>query len=271
MKELTNEEIKAVSLDILQEVHDFCIANNIRYSLAYGSLIGAIRHKGFIPWDDDVDIIMLREDYEKFFKTFKSENGYKVAAPCLDNSYMFFGRVYDTSKTICDPWRPQCTLKEYGVWIDVFPIDNVPDNQDEFNKLTNEFLITYKKVLDKRQCMLSFNKIEWKPRWVAGILLRYFKTLGVNILDTIKHQDAIAKSQKSSLHRGWLSNHVYLHKEYLPASTYDEYVLTQFEDRKFMILKDYQTFLSSFYGDYMKLPPKEKQVYPHSFHKYYWK
>ncbi len=75
MKELTLSDVKAVSLDILKDVHEFCIAHDIKYSLAYGTLIGAIRHKGFIPWDDDIDIVMPRPDFERFFKEYKSEKG----------------------------------------------------------------------------------------------------------------------------------------------------------------------------------------------------
>ena len=69
MKELTNQDIKDVSLDILNTIHSFCTKNNIQYSLGYGTLLGAIRHKGFIPWDDDVDVLMPRPDFEKFCKT----------------------------------------------------------------------------------------------------------------------------------------------------------------------------------------------------------
>lgn len=73
-KPLRIEDIKRISLDILIDVHEFCVNNNIHYSLGYGTMLGAVRHKGFIPWDDDIDIIMLRQDYEKFIKSYRSEN-----------------------------------------------------------------------------------------------------------------------------------------------------------------------------------------------------
>ena len=80
MKQMTNEEIQQVSLKIMKDIHDFCVKNNISYSLYGGSAIGAIRHKGFIPWDDDLDIAMPRPDYDRFIKTYRSEKGYKALA-----------------------------------------------------------------------------------------------------------------------------------------------------------------------------------------------
>ena len=78
MRELTLQEHKDVQLEILQKVHDFCEANNIRYSLVYGTLIGAIRHQGYIPWDDDIDIYMLREDYDKLIASFNKDINNKL-------------------------------------------------------------------------------------------------------------------------------------------------------------------------------------------------
>ena len=73
MKEIKSDEMRNVQLDILQKVHDFCMSHGIRYTLAFGSLLGAVRHGGYIPWDDDIDIAMLRPDYERFRKEFKDD------------------------------------------------------------------------------------------------------------------------------------------------------------------------------------------------------
>ena len=88
MKEMTLREVQLFELDILKDVHEFCMANHINYSLAYGTLIGAIRHKGFIPWDDDRDIVMPRPDHDRFCRTYKSEAGYEIFSPIQGNSYL---------------------------------------------------------------------------------------------------------------------------------------------------------------------------------------
>ena len=98
MKEMTTTDIQQVSLDILKDVHSFCQKEGIKYSLAYGTLIGAIRHKGFIPWDDDVDIMMTRPEYERFIRAYKSSNGYELLPEGKD-SMIAMARVYDRQKT----------------------------------------------------------------------------------------------------------------------------------------------------------------------------
>ena len=92
MRKMTLDEIQAVNLEIMKEIHVFCVNNHINYSLAYGSLIGAIRHKGFIPWDDDIDIMMPHQDYELFSKTFKSSKGYELLSVYSNETYVNYTR-----------------------------------------------------------------------------------------------------------------------------------------------------------------------------------
>ena len=80
MRKMTLQEIQTVNLELMKDIHAFCVKNNIHYSLAYGSLIGAVRHKGFIPWDDDIDIMMPRPDFERFSHEYKSEKGYRLSS-----------------------------------------------------------------------------------------------------------------------------------------------------------------------------------------------
>lgn len=269
MKELSNKEIKQISLRILLDIHKFCVSHNIQYSLAYGTLIGAIRHKGFIPWDDDIDIMMPREDYEKFFRTF-SEKGYITTSPIQGNSYLFFGRVYDTIESIAKPARPQGTEDDIGVWIDVFPIDNVPTNQNEYNKETNRFLKLFRTVYNIRFSMISIKELGISPAniyaYLKGKLLGCFYK--VNKIITA-YDNRIKLLSKTGEYKGWLSDHVYIGKEYLPADIFKDYKSVTFEDREFFIIEKYDAFLKNFYGDYMQMPPIDKRIPPHSFHKFY--
>ena len=133
MKEMTLRELQLFSLEIMKEVHQFCVKNHIVYSLLDGSLIGAIRHQGFIPWDDDIDIILRRPDFERFWKTFKSDR-YKLKYREKDSDCMVpFARVYDDKKTTIRTQAPWCK-DEVGVWIDVIPADCVIEDNVEFGK-----------------------------------------------------------------------------------------------------------------------------------------
>jgi lipopolysaccharide cholinephosphotransferase len=127
MRTITQDELKSIQLDLLQKTADFCEANGIRYFLCGGTLLGAIRHKGYIPWDDDIDIVMPRPDYERFCKTFNQPDSvYKVKSLLTHPDYACaFAKVYDN----------RTMLKElhykgvhFGVYIDVLPVDGVKDS-----------------------------------------------------------------------------------------------------------------------------------------------
>ena len=112
MKEMTLNEIQNVSLEILKDFHKFCVKNNLTYSLDSGTLIGAIRHQGFIPWDDDIDVIMPRKDYDILCKTYRSEKGYKIISNINQSSFIFFARICEMDKTVVYtdlPWYKEET------------------------------------------------------------------------------------------------------------------------------------------------------------------
>ena len=126
MKRLDINEIKQIELDILVNIAKFCDEYGLRYYLAGGTLLGAIRHKGFIPWDDDIDIIMPREDYIKFFKTYKSDCGFYKADSILNNAdyWLQTGKVFDLRTIVINNNEKY----QFNIWIDVFPTDGVPKN-----------------------------------------------------------------------------------------------------------------------------------------------
>ena len=137
MKEMTLQEVQNVSLDILKDVHDFCEANHINYSLAYGTLLGAIRHKGFIPWDDDVDILIPRPDFNRFCESFQSSKGYKLYRPEDPENFMVFARVCDNERTWVKTSRPWAAEKT-GVWIDIFPLEGLPNEENDFQRMVRK-------------------------------------------------------------------------------------------------------------------------------------
>ena len=127
IKYLSMDEIKSVELEILKYIHNFCIENDIKYFLNYGTLIGAVRHKGFIPWDDDIDICMFRKDYEKFIDLFSKDDGiYKILSLETDDKYYNNFIKVINSKTKIEDERNYKTY-DLGIFVDIFPIDSFDD------------------------------------------------------------------------------------------------------------------------------------------------
>ena len=128
MRRITDiQELRGVQLGILDDIHAFCVDNGIRYFLACGTLIGAVRHKGYIPWDDDIDLYMPRDDYERFINEFKSVSGNcRVLDPKKEKHYYYtYAKVVDKRTLLVEP---EADGYRIGVYVDVFPVDYVTDN-----------------------------------------------------------------------------------------------------------------------------------------------
>lgn len=265
MKEIGLKELRDLQLDILQNVHDFCVAHDIHYSLAYGTLLGAIRHKGYIPWDDDIDIAMLRPDYEKFMREYKDEV-YRFCECRLDKDiHIGFGKVEDTRTIIIEAGN----TKNLGVTIDVFPIDDLCDSYEEsvsyFKSFKWNWLIRKAKYRE-----LSIVKSWWKR--VAVVLLKtLFLPLSVHELTLKNIQRAKAHVNAQSQYVGLICDPNGTMVEIMERKIWNEYQLITFENRHFYAVKNTDGYLSHEYGDYMKLPSKEQQIPKHDFIAVYWK
>ena len=265
---MTTADIQQVSLDILKDVHSFCVRENIKYSLAYGTLIGAIRHKGFIPWDDDVDIMMPRPDYERFINCYRSTHGYKII-PEGKNSMIALARVYDTKKTkVIQSEIPWCK-KNVGVWIDIFPLDGAENDFQCFSERVRKVHELWYHNFTYRSLSGSF-KIQKGIRSNIRMLINRFRKKKWRTVD--KHI-LYAKSIKygASNYATSLTVPTESTNEYYPIEWFSNYIDIEFESFSFKAFKEYDKILRAVYGDYMKLPPESKQVPTHSFHKYYWK
>ena len=266
MKEMTLQDIKDVSLDILLDVHNFCVAHNIQYTLFGGSMIGAIRHKGIIPWNDDIDIAMPRPDYERFVAEYQSEQGYKLYSPIKGNCYLGFSRVCEMKKTYVDCMQLQWTKENTGCWIDVFPLDAAPDAGEKIKETIDECTKWWSRVYTYR------NTLSWKP-FIKQILKKIVYGIPFKLRGGVKAYDAVCKKLAwgSTEHICNFSYMAYGIREYELYEDFDEFVQVEFSGHNFYCAKGYDRIMRRKYGDYMQLPPvEEQQKRQHDF-KYYWK
>ena len=277
MKEMTIKEVQQVSLEILKDVHEFCVENDIHYSLSGGTLLGAIRHNGFIPWDDDIDIQLPRPDYDRFIHTYKSKRGYKLFSQEIEgekNVAYSWTRVCDMQRTLVDSSTLPWCAYEVGVWIDVLPCDGMPNNEKEAKshlmKIKRLTLISYWRGI-KSTPYLTYKKGKnryMKIKFLCKKLLLAF--INANWLTTF---DKLTKARKKYDYKTCDYFFVIPHygmREWQPKKNMESFILHRFEDAEFYIMSGYDANLRSLYGDYMKLPPKNKRV-THDYNRYYWK
>ena len=178
MREMTLEEVQQVSLDILKDIHCFCEKNGIKYTLQGGTLLGAVRHKGFIPWDDDIDIAMPREDYDRFLQTYVSSQGYEVFSRELPskrrNVYLAFARVCEMQKTfvffIMLPW----IANKRGFWVEFFPLVVFVFSTAGWDKIYKRLKRLWKLTIWQRRGMRpfsSYGSLRLKMIWLVSKVL----------------------------------------------------------------------------------------------------
>lgn len=254
---MTFDEVKKVELEILTNVAEFCERNNLNYFLAYGTLIGAVRHKGFIPWDDDVDIWMPRDDYNIFIKTFKSKNNRYVAVSPYDKiSCHTMLKVIDT-KTVKKETGIAARYGNLGVDIDVFPLDGEPDDEKNFNNWYKKLYKQYK------LCLILNSEINTPKKKIASVA---FKILGITNNKALKKAEKLHNKYPyfSSNMVGAVESCYNSPKNRYFKGCFRDYVMLEFENKKFRAPIGYDEVLTSVYGEYMKLPPITQQVTHHS-------
>lgn len=258
MRKIEVAELRKIQLDILREIDAFCRKHDICYFLSYGSLIGAIRHKGFIPWDDDIDIAMPRPDYERFVKEFTSSR-YVVLNKLYDKKYPYlYGKVADPDTLVKENY--DCPV-EVGVNVDVFPIDGLPDDKKKSDKLCEKIKML-RKQLEVKRLYVSKDRPLWKNiLHVSGkIFLSPFSDSW--LLNRISKLQKLFPYENSS----WVADLNFGGKERrVSKSLFEKTVDVDFEGGKFLAPVGYDTWLRAIFGDYMQLPPEEKRVSNHFF------
>ncbi len=250
------DDVRKTILDLAKEFKRICDKHNLRYFLDYGSLLGAVRHKGFIPWDDDMDFCMPLDDYDKFIEICKTELNENYALRSIDEeNYVYtFLKIDDKRTSLTELFNKNSGYKG-GVYIDIFLLRGLPKNV-----LIRKFYMTkiayYRKMADIGLLDFDLKKYPWYKR----AILRLGKFVdGRKYLLKLNKQLRKYKFDDCELVSSTAAKLFCCFDKKLFTET-AEY---QFEDTYFRSVKDYDGYLTRLYGDYMKLPPEEKRISNH--------
>ena len=274
MKEMTIKEVQTICLDILKDVHQFCVENNIKYSLSGGTLLGAIRHNGFIPWDDDVDIQIPRPDYNRFIHSYKSKKGYQLFSREIEGGEKVkvrLTKICEMEKTYMDNGPYTWTNVETGVGIDVIPVDGAPDSLEEMKQHVRKLRSFGWKVNAWRvkdadwMTFFRYSKMKDKLKFLIRKVLAPF--ISDYCLDNFIQEQMKYDYDSSSFFCAGLKNGI---GEWQPKENMQDFVLHRFENEEFYIMSGYEENLRGLFGDYMQLPPVNQRN-SHGFYRYYWR
>lgn len=253
MKVVEPEECKNTIMSILVNIHNFCVRNNIKYSLAGGTLIGAIRHEGFIPWDDDVDIFMIRDEYDRFCSLYKDDKYVLIEGKDIPNHLHV--RISDMGYNLefKSSMRARKIYKG-GLWVDVFPVDKVPDDLQAFWKAKKRIRYLFYMI-----CLGEVNGYN-RLQNILHFFLKPFTKILIKRAEIECKKYNTTKSHSLATLSVWWNNT-------LPFPDYfmSEYVDVIFEGYKLKAMKYYDEYLKSVYGDYMKLPPESERIGKHEY------
>ena len=253
MRRISATEMKQIELEIVDEIHRICKEHNLQYFLAFGSLIGAMRHQGFIPWDDDTDLLMFREDYTQLVRHFdewKSSDRFAIVAPELGNSPYHFAKIYD-SRTI----MKQTYLKdEYttGVWVDIFTLDWFdPNNQLTLRKIRR--LVTLRYLAAMNPQAPSSSPMVSMARRVVGAIFSHVdpKVLAARIDELAQEQCTTPTNAVTVVFS------IDKKMERIYRKEWFEPILVPFEDREYYAPREYDLLLTTRYGNWREPVPEE--------------
>lgn len=269
MRKVTDlQELKAIELSILKKLDGWCRQNGVEYFLAYGTLIGAIRHKGFIPWDDDIDVWMLRPDYDRFVAEFPEAQDrlglFLNSVQTTERYNRVFSKVCDAKTKLVET----CSNNEFaeGAFVDVFPVDALPKG-----RVAASVRLTSLQLRKARLLAISSKEPDHSSRRTAKSLAKSVARKLLGGSDPVKAVEAFERvaRQDSIVYGGSVcvfatAGHMGRSIE-VPANCFSSSVEVEFEGMHAKVPVGYDALLCTIYGDYMELPPVEQRVGHHEF------
>lgn len=261
MKQINQDELKIIEVDILKYIRSVCKENDIQYYLAYGTLIGAVRHKGFIPWDDDIDIMVPIEQYDKLLRIINDDGGkYKVLDWKINSNYFYpFAKVVDGRTRLIE--LEEKAIDGLGVYVDIFPLIALPQNVIQYNL----FMLKMKRLIREWRYSTMLQPEEKKgvlKKMVRDIRYLYANRKGTEYwLNEIRNEEKKRPTQNAKVIGDYYSARS---KNFL-AENFE----LEFEGEMFSAPSKYDDILTGGYGNYMELPPKEQRVTHHHFKAWY--
>lgn len=265
MDKLTLRKVQLVQLEIAKEIDRVCSENNIKYFLIGGSLLGAVRHKGFIPWDDDLDIGMLRDDYNKFIQvaSHKLFDKYELIDWKSDDNYPHpMGKVIKKGTIYKENKRKD--VGKQGIWVDIFPYDNVEEDLKSFKRRT--FKLKILRSLIRAKCDYQTWHNENGIIWLKFIKNLPFRALSIFFSKTnlVKRYEKISTIENNKQCKKVFENGTENYQDWcFEKALFTNLRTIDFENYNFWGPEQYDNYLTIAYGDYMKLPPENERENRH--------
>lgn len=260
MDDIQLKKLQKAILLITDEIDRICRKYNIKYSLVGGSMLGAIRHKGFIPWDDDMDIGMLRQDYDKFLEICKTElnEEFDLQTNTNDQNYVYgFAKIL-LKDTYLVQFGHEKTKSRKGIYVDIFPLDNVPEDMSKRKKQRKKNYL-YIKMLDRKFTAKSLKGMPFKKKLAFMILDVMNIFCSQQKLIQKLNSNMILYNESSTENVCNMAGYYGYDRETIPLRYFKKLIQVPFEDRTYYIMADYDAYLTDIYKDYMKLPPVEQR------------
>ena len=262
------KEWNATILDILKAFMEICKTHNLRYYCCAGTAIGAARHHGMIPWDDDIDVLMPRPDYDRVLEIAKKEDfgKYEVVTPYNNESYpLYFSKLVNRETTLIEEKERPCII---GLYVDIFPLDATDDDLETAKALYRK----YSKTINRLNAVTTHNtfgeylslllhKETW-GRFAIKTLAFFFRSRLrhrlISQMDEMSHRYDFETAKNVLVNTG-----SYHYKEIFPKAWLGKGKEFPFEDTTVLLPEEADRYLRHFFGDYMQFPPVEQRVEKH--------